>query len=229
MATWIVNIRIAEKLLAQYDLDPASFLAGNIGPDSGVPNENRTSFDPPKSITHWVREDAIHGKDIVSIHDREFYSKYLEGLTDSDLKGPRNSFLLGYYVHLLTDIEWSKMVNLKISLGSDFGRRFRQDPQFIWEVKKDWYGLDFKYLKDNADSIYHTVFSQINGMPDYLDYFPQGAIIRQIRYIQDFYGVENDWVNKEFNYLTEDEMDAFVRNTVKVVLDLLHSLMGRTG
>lgn len=56
MATWIAHLRIAENLLKKYDFEIESFLVGNIGPDSGVPVEESSEFDPPKRITHWQNE-----------------------------------------------------------------------------------------------------------------------------------------------------------------------------
>lgn len=54
MATWITHFRIAENILkVREDLDTEAFVVGNIGPDSGVPNEDWSNFDPPKIITHW--------------------------------------------------------------------------------------------------------------------------------------------------------------------------------
>lgn len=58
MATWIAHLRIAENILKKgYGFEPKAFAVGNIGPDSGVPNEDWSNFDPPKKITHWMGED----------------------------------------------------------------------------------------------------------------------------------------------------------------------------
>ena len=32
------------------------------------------------------------------------------------------------------------------------------DEQFIWEIKKDWYGLDILYLREHPESIFYTDF-----------------------------------------------------------------------
>lgn len=46
MATWIAHLRVAERLI---NLGIASntdgFIVGNIAPDSGVPNDDRSSFE----------------------------------------------------------------------------------------------------------------------------------------------------------------------------------------
>ena len=40
MASWMVHLRIADKILDRIEtLDESAFVLGNIAPDSGVPNE----------------------------------------------------------------------------------------------------------------------------------------------------------------------------------------------
>ena len=41
MASWMVHLRIADRLLDEIEkIDATAFVMGNIAPDSGVPNEN---------------------------------------------------------------------------------------------------------------------------------------------------------------------------------------------
>ena len=117
MATWIAHLRIAENILKDMNnFDSRAFILGNIGPDSGVPNEDWSNFNPPKKITHWINEEN-------NIDAEEFFHKYIEKYTRenkevdircrSSMDYSRYTYLLGYYVHLLTDIEWSKFFNEK--------------------------------------------------------------------------------------------------------------------
>lgn len=54
-----------------YKFEPKAFLAGNIGPDSGVPSEDWSSFNPPKKITHWLGQNK-------KIDAQNFWNKYLK-------------------------------------------------------------------------------------------------------------------------------------------------------
>lgn len=55
VATWIAHLRVAERLINLGIVkNTDGFIIGNIAPDSGVPNADRSSFDPPKSVTHWI-------------------------------------------------------------------------------------------------------------------------------------------------------------------------------
>jgi hypothetical protein len=152
---------------------------GNIGPDSGVPNQDWSNFDPPKKITHWEDDNK-------EIRAEEFYNTYIKERMDQNSR-EEFSFYLGYYFHLLADVEWSKMLDNKKKESPMYEDKIKEDPQFIWEIKKDWYGLDFVYLMENPESIFFTCFQHINNVPNYLDYFPDGAFERQVKYITEFY------------------------------------------
>src|SRR5262245_39081459 len=63
MGTWISHLRIAENLLAQIPgLDEVAFAYGNLAPDSGLPNADWTIFDPPKTVTHFLRVGEDEGQ-----------------------------------------------------------------------------------------------------------------------------------------------------------------------
>jgi hypothetical protein len=216
MATWIAHLRVAENLLNKgYNFAPEAFVVGNIGPDSGVPNEDWSNFDPPKKITHWSED----GK---KINVQGFWDKYLsnEKIEESD---EAFSFKIGYFVHLLTDIEWSKLFEEK-KKEALYKEGLEKDKNFIWVIKKDWYGLDYLYLEKNPTSIFNTLFRNITSVPDYLDYFPKGAFEKQVKYITEFYLGENNETKDNFIYLNEEEMDDFIESATTVIDELLSEL-----
>lgn len=208
MATWIAHLRIAENLLKKYNFEIKPFLVGNIGPDSGMPNEDWSNFDPPKKITHWINEDGL-------IEAETYFDKYLINQNFTEDKH-KYSFLVGYYFHLLADIEWSKMHKKKKD-DHIYKAKLEKDPNFIWTIKKDWYGLDFKYLKDNPRSIFFEEFIHITDIKDYLDYFPDGAFEKKVKYIINYYLNEKPNLDRAFTYLTEENMDKYVFKTTEVI------------
>lgn len=217
MATWIAHLRIAENILSKgYNFDSESFAVGNIGPDSGVPNEDWSNFNPPKKVTHWVGDDN-------KINALDFWNKYLcDKQTEESNKS--FSFMIGYFVHLLTDIEWSKLFYQKKNEPL-YREGLEKDPNFIWIIKKDWYGLDYLYLEKNPRNIFNTLFRYISNIPDYLNYFPQGAFERQVNYITNFYLGENNQTKENFIYLNEEEMNCFIEKTTRVIDDILSELL----
>lgn len=217
MATWIAHLRVAENILNEIDeIDKEPFVAGNIAPDSGVPNEDWSSFDPPYDITHWLNEDRLVDSDA-------FYNKYLKDKKMSKDK-ELYSFLLGYYTHLLTDIEWTKLFDLK-KQEPNYKNNLEKDPKFIWKIKKDWYGQDFEYLKENKDSLFFSCFQHIKEVKDYLDYFPKGAFSNRFKYIREFYQQEYDR-KEEFIYFSKKEMDDFVEKASSNIKSILKLRLG---
>lgn len=211
MATWIAHLRIAENILKNMDdLDSIAFILGNVGPDSGVPNEDWSSFNPPKKITHWINEEN-------NIDAERFFDKYIK---NNLIEYSKYSYVLGYYIHLLTDIEWSKFFNEKKN-NALYNKKLKEDASFIWTIKKDWYGLDFLYLEKNPNFIFHTIFKNIDQVPDYIDYFPKGALMKQVKYITEYYLGDNEETKENFIYLNEEEMDKFIDDTSKKINSIL--------
>ena len=55
MASWIVHLRVAEKLLKAWPkLDPAQFAVGNITPDAGIPDEKWEKFTNKKPMARII-------------------------------------------------------------------------------------------------------------------------------------------------------------------------------
>jgi len=200
MATWIAHMRVAEHFMRGDErLNDARFLAGNIGPDCGVPSEDWSRFTPPKSVTHWQKGADIDAED--------FRRKYLN--PDDD----RYPFYLGYYFHLLTDIEWLKFPKEKCA-----GDWPPKDKEFAWAVKGDWYGQDHLFLRRNPDFVFYHMFAKIKEFDNiYFDFYPPDAFIRQIQYITNFYLTAGEDPNRELAYLSKEEMDSFVGRVIDAI------------
>jgi len=106
MTTWKSHLRIAENLLAKIDgFDPYYLAIGSVAPDSGVRNAKAEQFEPPVEVTHYLisREAQWPYADV---------SFYRQELVDggAELDRERQSFLWGYYFHLVTDNLWDERV-----------------------------------------------------------------------------------------------------------------------
>ncbi len=218
MATWIVHLRLAENLLQRIEgLDVAQFAIGNIAPDSGIPDENWAKFTPPLEVTHFSAPAEAAWK----IADLEFYRRHLAGVPAND--AARFSFLLGYFFHLVTDNLWR--VKFVHPTKARFAAQFEADPRFDREVKRDWYGLDFAYVRAHPHSLFWRVFLQCEYIDDYLDFLPVEAVRQRIDYIKTFYQrtdakVEEWYVQRPCLYLSETEMDEFVGDTTQRLYDV---------
>jgi hypothetical protein len=215
MATWIAHLRIAENLLERISgLDPGQFAIGNIAPDSGIPDEKREKINPPLEVTHFERSKSVH-KDIA---DLDFYRDYLVDIPPDDVG--RFSFRLGYFFHLITDNLWTLQVGKPTS--DRFPEQFAADDKFIWEVKKDWYGLDHIYVREHPDCLYWRVFlssepfdaAQDKPASVDLPFLPLEAITRFLDFVKKYYQSEDDDIREMMTrpkeYLSKAEMDTFV-------------------
>ena len=221
MGTWICHLRIAEKLLTHFpELDTTLFTFGNLAPDSGIPNETWTEFDPPKEVTHFLHRGE--GEDM--IRDLVYYREHLASLNpQNDIKA--YSFRLGYFTHLICDILWMKF--LGTTTKTAFQEMLAEDESKAWEmIKKDWYGLDQVYNHAHPKSLFWQIIHKQANPPSYLSFIKENALHRQYDYIRKFYG-EYDayWFEeRKYPYLNESTMSRIVDDTVKAALFILEKL-----
>lgn len=229
MASWIVHLRIAEKILDHLpELDAGQFAIGNVAPDSGVPDDKWESFDPPPEVTHFKKEDTNSSVGIVQ--DLQFYRQFMMGKVSLADDPERFSFLLGYFFHLITDNLWADRIARPTI--ERYQSEFDQNSGFIWEVKKDWYGLDFAYVRSHPDSLFWRVFVDSAYNDDFLDFFPDNAISNQLEYIKTFYQRVDDEVEEKLRldnnmYLNEAEMALFVDGAYRDLLRIYQSIWDR--
>jgi hypothetical protein len=224
MGTWICHLRIAERLLVELpDLDEAAFTFGNIAPDSGVPNESWTVFDPPKEVTHFLRK----GEGEHAIRDLEFYRAYLiDPFVSADTA--RYSFLLGYFFHLLADNLWALRIWRPSKLYFDELVSAKGELAASWDFKSDWYDLDHRYVRDHPDSLFWRVFLRAPLPAPYLPYLPETAIAQHIEYIRKFYGDPAERaLDRAYPFLNEATMARFVDDTTASILRLRRLLAAR--
>ncbi|KGE18418.1 hypothetical protein PWYN_28355 [Paenibacillus wynnii] len=214
MATWVTHFRIAEELINRgLNISKVGFLIGNIGPDCGLMNEDG-KFSPPKRVTHFMNDREINAE--------MFYQQF--SLNKIDFTSEKGSYYLGYYVHLITDKEWIKLINIKKE--EQVHQAIIGTSEYNHLVKRDWYWLDFKYLKEKQDHIFWTDFQYIKGFTEHLPFFAAGQTNQQIKNITQFYCntlVPEDHVPV---YLKEVEVNYFVKETVNKIQIILTQRMG---
>lgn len=212
MATWITHFRIAERLIdLGLPVCKEEFVVGNIGPDCGIYREG-AGLIPPKEITHFEIDRKINAE--------LFYNQYLLH-NENDIHTKRLSFYLGYYLHLVTDQEWSKIYQAKKKEA--IYQNIIGTPEYWSLIKGDWYGIDFEYLKNNKDHIFWTTFQNITEFDDYLDIFPKGQVAEQIGRFTSFYLENTIPSDHHFIYLTQSEVDEFVEHTVSRITEILET------
>ena len=219
MASWMIHLRIADKLLDRIPgLSPIPFIIGNMAPDSGVPNEDWTAFSPSTAVSHYRRDNGKGKKAIdVSAYVEQFFTPEHIKTYNED----QYSFYLGYYTHLLTDVRWSNRI--ADPARKRYAAEFAAQGQRFWEtIKEDWYDLDFLYLKKHPGfRAFRAYLGSVGFVNTYLDFFAPDAFDNRREYITSFYLQENDHLEREYPYLTEEEADRFLEECVEEILEVL--------
>ena len=225
----MVHLRVADMLLEQNEnVDEQAFVMGNIAPDSGVPNSDWTKFQPPKDVSHF--SEKAQNK---TIKIEKFISRYFNDQLIKNYSQKEYSFFLGYYVHLLTDIEWAH--NVYEPLLQAYPKEADEDKnKLVWTAKGDWYDLDFLYLEEHPDFRAFSIYeNSVNYENIFMDIFSRDAFENRREYICNFYHSNNHGnLHRDYKYLTPKQAEDFVKNTVKklqpVIIEVTEKRLTKT-
>ena len=212
MASWMIHLRVADKLLDRIPgLSPIEFIMGNMAPDSGVPNADWTQFFPGTALSHFRVDDGTGKRQI----DLEAYlERYFSPALRSGYDQRQYAFYLGYYTHLLTDCVWSDLVSWPAR------QKFPDTP--MQQIKKDWYDQDFLYLKKHPGfRAFRAYLGSVGFVNTYMDFFAPDAFDNRRAYITSFYLQERDDLDREYRYLTAEEADRFVEECTERIMEVL--------
>lgn len=222
MGTWMCHLRVAENISAQLPgLDLPAFYAGSLAPDSGIPNETWTEFNPPKSVTHYL----VEGKGEEHIHDLEFFKAYLAHRS-AEAFSSQTCFLWGYYFHLLTDVLWVdflwKPTQIEwADLISAVGK-----VEAVNQIKEDWYGLDHRFLRDHPQWRPWQIFESLDLTEIPIDHIPVSAINAQFAMIRQYYTEEGPKriLDRTYPYLNETTMLHVIADITDRILKIFRML-----
>lgn len=154
---------------------------------------------------------------IKDVHEEVFIERYYTDAQRRDYDGGTDSFFLGYLVHLLTDKLWAR----KIVYGAKdmFPDLFAGDRDAFWKkIKRDWYDMDFMYLRANPDFEAFRIYEDMKDLRNrYVDFFARDAFEKRRDFITAFYREGAANVRKRETYLSAGELDSFVRSAVEEI------------
>lgn len=233
MATWVTHLMIADGVLMRLPkIDRRGFCVGNIAPDCNIENEDWTSFTPSREVTHWMRGERKTFSDCDGFRD-----EYILARRDEIKSAEEYAFLLGYYSHLLTDAAFQAMIRKEDRVKAAWCR-VKELPDLreksagmdeSWDSMKrlipkqvrmkEISCLEAEYLRQNPNSGYLTDILPLKVFPDYLDYLPEGAIVRKIGIMG--YLPKEDESMTDFLTISRAEYASFTEGTVSLVVNKL--------
>lgn len=214
MATWIVHLRVAEKVLKTLtNIDETAYYVGTLAPDSGRMADAFT-YIPPKDVSHWKREGVSFEQRVID--NTEFYKKYGENEPDVNKK----SLYIGYYVHILLDTIYVREV-IRPFIEHN-GRPFWRAN--IDRIRAGWYELDFRFVNKNKNFHPLEIIKAVTEFPnDYFDYFAPDDIIDRVRYAAALYGDCKTDDSVEFLTISPEGMEEFIEKTAEEIIGILKS------
>ena len=237
MASWVTHLMIADRVVETFpDLCRHEFLVGNLAPDCNIENEDGTGYTPSREVTHWMS-----GKRKTANDSERFLHEYMEKRELTDRR--EESFLLGYYAHLIADAEFQRFVRDERRVA-DVWSRIRQHPQLkkeasgmeeTWDSVKrlisledrmrDIFAIEKEYLDAHPESGYLTDIMNLTEFPDYLDFLPEGAIVRKIKLLR-YLPREEERRYPDIG-LTKAEYDGYAASAVELVTGAIGRYRGR--
>ena len=159
MASWMIHLRVAQGIYKRIGLKHIEeFIMGNIAPDSGIPKSDGTGYLPDAEISHFRTIDQNGIKDV---HEDRFIEQFFTDAQREHYDAGSYAFYFGYLTHLLTDKLWA--VDIAYGAKGRFPVLFDRDRQTFWKkIKRDWYDMDFLYLKKTPG---FEAFSSDTGNP----------------------------------------------------------------
>lgn len=218
MASWMVHLRIADALLDNIDgLAEQEFVLGNIAPDSGIPSADWSYYTPSSTVSHF-KEDKKDKNSRINIDS--FIAQYFTKERRKAYTTEQYSFYLGYLTHLMTDILWADHIFEPCKRSHQ--REWDEDrAKCIWAMKRDWYDLDFIFIRKHHDFRAFTIYKNLDGIVNtYMDIFPTNAFENRRQAIVDFYmrEIEDTELERDYRYLTMERADRFVKESVSEIL-----------
>ena len=224
MASWMIHFRVAQAMLDRGALGECperasaeAFVMGNIAPDSGVPTPVG-GYSPDKNTSHFMRrfEGVPAGQNPERCDPHLFAREWLIPALD---RGDEvaTAFYLGYLCHLVTDNGWVRdfiypakvrFAHLRLVDGVETPEGVARFYAFL---KRDWYDMDFLYLRRRPDLPAYRLFLDAPRFEnEFLPFFPADAFEVKRQEIEAFYRRGVAAVEERAVYISEDEAEAFI-------------------
>lgn len=216
MASWMIHLRVAQGIYKQLGLKHVdTFVLGNIAPDSGIPKTDGSGYLPDAGVSHFR---VVDQNGIKEVHEERFIERFFTNALRESYDDEAYAFYFGYLTHLLTDKFWAD--EIVYGARNKFPDLFDRDRTAFWsQIKRDWYDMDFMYLRQNPDFEAFQIYENMEELRNrYVGFFAPDAFEKRRQFITAFYrdGAANVKVRE--TYLSPEELDRFVIFAVEEIL-----------
>lgn len=219
MASWMIHLSVADALLDRIPgLEATAFVMGNMVPDSGIPNEDWSAFTPGSEVSHFRTTDE---NGIKLIHEDWYIKQYFTQAQRGAYTAQQHSFYLGYLAHLLTDKLWARDIVYPLR-ERDVEAYERDRNEWFRVMKQEWRMLDALFLKRHQDFRAFVIYEGARDFRNtYMSIFAEDAFERRRAFITAFcrQGAQN--ASGEPRFLSEAQLERFVRNTANEIVKTL--------
>jgi len=191
MAPATIHLKIAGEIANRLGINiSGQFLLGAVAPDAVFARVG-CSID-----------------DIVNSHYRQTSVKNSWTLAVNEFKETENTFLLGYCIHIMTDVLWLSSVyaDIKKLQGESFDKRILAD--------------DMNYLEKwlYRQNEYASLWNGVSGAKiQNINYYVSPGEIELFK-SQRLQSIKYDSVNESMKYLTLESIDKFIKKSIKRIL-----------
>lgn len=230
MPSWGVHLATANRICKEIKVDKDLFLLGNLLPDinNGYLIKNITCIKPYDE-THFSKIFNINGQKEIMPDLEMFYKENKENLKDS--------LVLGYFVHLITDYSWNKSAYLNHGVLNDKKERIGM----IKNTKEIFYcdREEGRILKTNDFNLFsHMLYKKgkvklPNIKYDMLDKINNISTLKlyeqDLKMVEEYLNnekcqKEKEKIDKSYEIYTENEIEEQYENTILFILDILKKL-----
>ena len=206
MASALIHIAVASKINKKIKRKESEYLIGSIAPDIAK------IVGISRNITHFQDKN----KDYPNL-DR-FLSKYEKHLN--------NDFVMGYYIHLLTDYFWYKYFFTEIIKGKEITKKDGTKEKLEEsELKKliysEYSSLNRKVI-DAYDLNLKIFYNEVPSIEDIISEIPMDKLDKLLEAMGLI--IENDKENKNCLFDIND-----IETFIKTCTDLINSILEEKG
>ena len=206
MASALIHMAVADKLNKKLKRRESEYLIGSIAPDVA------RIIGMDRNITHFQTDDEEYP------NLERFLEKY-----EKDLN---NDFVMGYYIHLLTDYFWYKyfyteIVNENTITKTDGSTVKLTEDEIRKLIYNDYTNLNMKLIEEYNLNL-KIFYNEIPKLEKIIEEMPIDKIDKLIEKIGII--IENTKVSKTYMFNIED-----VKKFIDTCIDLITAILEEKG